>query len=145
MSFIKFAVTTVLFLSSATIFAAPLISAKEAALPAASGTLATRGISRGPAVKLNSPEADTPVMSPFDFKVAFEARGDAKIDPTSVKVIYMKSPFVDLTPRLKSAISANGIDLAKADVPPGTHTIRISVKDTDGRETNSVLTLVVNK
>jgi len=145
MSLIKFAVTTVLFLSSATIFAAPLISAKEAALPAASGTLATRGISRGPAVKLSSPEADTPVMSPFDFKVAFEARGDAKIDPASVKVIYMKSPFVDLTPRLKSVISTNGIDLARADVPPGTHTIRISVKDTDGRETNSVLTLVVNK
>ena len=145
MSLIKFAISTVLFLSSATIFAAPLISAKEAALPAASGTLATRGISRGPAVKLNSPEADTPVMSPFDFKVAFEARGDAKIDPASVKVIYMKSPFVDLTPRLKSAISANGIDFAKADVPLGTHTIRVSVKDTDGRETNSVLTLVVNK
>ena len=145
MSLIKFAVSTVLFLSSATIFAAPLISAKEAALPAASGTLATRGISRGPAVKLNSPEADTPVMSPFDFKVAFEARGDAKIDPASVNVIYMKSPFVDLTPRLKGAISANGIDFTKADVPPGTHTIRVSVKDTDGRETNSVLTLVVNK
>ena len=145
MSLIKFAVSTVLFLSSATIFAAPLISAKEAALPAASGTLATRGISRGPAVKLNSPEADTPVMSPFDFKVAFEARGDAKIDPTSVKVIYMKSPFIDLTPRLKSAISTNGIDFSKADVPPGTHAIRVSVKDTDGRETNSVLTLVVNK
>jgi hypothetical protein len=59
--------------------------------------------------------------------------------------MYLKSPFVDLTPRLKSAISANGIDFAKADVPPGTHTIRVTVKDTDGRETNTVLTLVVNK
>ena len=125
--------------------AASLISAKEAALPPAAGTLATRGISRGPAVKLTSPEADTPVMAPFDFKVAFEPRGDAKIDPGSVKVVYMKSPFVDLTPRLKSAISANGIDFAKADVPPGTHTIRVTVKDTEGRETNSVLNLVVNK
>jgi hypothetical protein len=125
--------------------AASLISAKEAALPPASGTLATRGISRGPAVKLVSPEADTPVMAPFDFKVNFEPRGDAKIDQSSVKVVYMKSPFVDLTPRLKSAISANGIDFAKADVPPGTHTIRVTVKDADGRETNSVLTLIVNK
>lgn len=125
--------------------AASLISAKEAALPPASGTLATRGISRGPVVKLASPEADTPVMAPFDFKVNFEPRGDAKIDPSSVKVVYMKSPFVDLTPRLKSAISANGIDFAKADVPPGTHTIRVTVKDTEGRETNSVLNLVVNK
>jgi hypothetical protein len=125
--------------------AASLISAKEAALPPAAGTLATRGISRGPAIKLTSPEADTPVMAPFDFKVTFEPRGDAKIDPGSVKVVYMKSPFVDLTPRLKSAISANGIDFAKADVPPGTHTIRVTVKDSEGRETNSVLNLVVNK
>jgi hypothetical protein len=125
--------------------AASLISAKEAALPPASGALATRGISRGPGVKLASPEADTPVMAPFDFRVNFEPRGDAKIDPSSVKVVYMKSPFVDLTPRLKSAISANGIDFVKADVPPGTHTIRVTVKDTEGRETNSVLNLVVNK
>jgi hypothetical protein len=126
-------------------FAAPLISAKEAALPSAAGALATRGVSRGPAIKLASPEADTPVASPFDFKVNFEPRGDAKIDPSSVKVVYMKSPFVDLTPRLKSAISANGIDFAKADVPPGTHTIRVTVKDSEGRETNSLLNLVVNK
>ncbi len=127
------------------VVAAPLITAKEAALPAASGTLATRGISRGPAVKLSSPEVDVPVNSPFDFKVIFEARGEGKIDPNSVKVVYMKSPFVDLTPRLKSAITPNGINFLKAEVPPGTHTIRVTVKDLDGRETNQVLTIVVNK
>jgi hypothetical protein len=127
------------------VFAAPLITAKESALPAASGTFATRGISRGPAVKLNSPEADTPINSPFDFKVLFEARGEGKIDPNSVKVVYMKSPFVDLTPRLKSAITPTGINFLKAEVPPGTHTIRVTVKDMDGRETNQVITLVVNK
>lgn len=127
------------------ISAAPLITAKEAALPSASGTLATRGISRGPAVKLSSPEADVPVNSPFDFKVLFEARGEGKIDPNSVKVVYMKSPFVDLTPRLKSAITSTGIHFSKAEVPPGTHTIRVTVKDLDGRETNQVMTIVVNK
>ena len=94
---------------------------------------------------MTSPEAEAPVSSPLDFKVVFEARGGDKIDPSSVKVIYMKSPFVDLTPRLKNAISATGIDFPKAEVPPGTHTIRITVKDTEGRETNSVQTLVVNK
>ena len=127
------------------VLAAPLITAKESALPAASNTLATRGISRGPAVKLNSPEVDTPINSPFDFKVLFEARGEGKIDPNSVKVVYMKSPFVDLTPRLKSAITLTGINFSKAEVPPGTHTIRVTVKDMDGRETNQVITIVVNK
>lgn len=132
-------------LVTSTLYAAPLITAKEAALPSASGTLATRGISRGPAVKQSSPEADVPVNSPFDFKVLFEARGEGKIDPNSVKVVYMKSPFVDLTPRLKNAISPSGINFSKAEVPPGTHTIRVTVKDLDGRETNQVLTIVVNK
>ena len=127
------------------VLAAPLITAKESALPAASGTFATRGISRGPTVKLNSPEVDTPINSPFDFKVLFEARGEGKIDPNSVKVVYMKSPFVDLTPRLKSAITPTGINFSKAEVPPGTHTIRVTVKDMDGRETNQVITIVVNK
>ena len=145
MKFTKVLFTSFILITSQLAISAPLISAKEAALPAASGALATRGISRGPGIKLASPEADTPVAAPFDFKVNFEARGDAKIDPNSVKVVYMKSPFVDLTPRLKSAISANGIDFAKADVPPGTHTIRVTVKDSEGRETNSVLNLVVNK
>jgi len=145
MKLIQIFIAVALLAATQLAVAAPLISAKEAALPAASGTLATRGISRGPAVKLASPEADTPAVAPFDFKVYFEPRGDAKIDPASVKVIYMKSPFVDLTPRMKNAISASGIDFAKADVPPGTHLIRVSVKDTDGRETNSVLTLVVTK
>lgn len=145
MKFTKVALTSLLLVASQLTIAAPLITAKEAALPPAAGTLATRGISRGPAIKLTSPEADTPVVAPFDFKVSFEPRGDARIDTSSVKVVYMKSPFVDLTPRLKNAISANGIDFAKADVPPGTHTIRVTVKDSEGRETNSVLNLVVNK
>lgn len=134
-----------LMFATSWVSAAPLISAKEAALPAASGALATRGISRGPSVKMVSPEVDTPVTSPIDFRVNFEARGDGKIDPSSIKVVYMKSPFVDLTPRLKGAISAQGIDFAKADVPPGVHTIRVTVKDNDGRETNSVFTLNVVK
>ncbi|WP_062311097.1 hypothetical protein [Polynucleobacter sinensis] len=145
MKFIQFFAASLFLLAAQIAFSAPLISPKEAALPAASGALATRGISRGPSVKLASPEADVPVNSPIDFKVHFEARGEGKIDPNSVKVIYMKSPFVDLTPRLKSAISASGIDFAKADIPPGTHMIRVTVKDVDGRETNSVFTLNVAK
>ena len=145
MNFTKIFLIASFISSTGLVSAAPLINAKEAALPPASGALATRGISRGPSVKLISPEADTPVSSPIDFKVNFEARGEGKIDPASVKVVYMKSPFVDLTPRLKGAISAQGIDFAKADVPPGAHTIRVTAKDTDGRETNTIFTLVVNK
>ena len=131
--------------STQLLYAAPLITATEAALPSASGTLATRGISRGPAVKLHSPEEDTPVKAPFDLKFSFEARGESKIDPNSVKVVYMKTPVVDLTPRLKNAITSSGIDFQKAEIPAGTHVLKVTVKDTEGRETNSIINLVVNK
>ena len=125
--------------------AAPLITPTEAALPAASGAMATRGITRGPAVKMVSPQTDQAVKGPFDWKVQFEARGGEKIDPSSVKVTYVKSPFVDLTPRIQSAISADGINFEKAEVPPGEHVLRITVKDSAGRETNSTMTLKVEK
>ena len=120
-----------------------LITAQEAALPDAAGTIATRGISRGPGVKLASPEPDAVVKAPFNFKVGFEGRGGAKVDPASVKVTYLKSPLVDLTPRLKSAISASGINFTRASVPPGTHKIKVTVMDQEGRETNTVFTLIV--
>lgn len=125
--------------------AAPLITAKEASLPPAAGALATRGISRGPAIKMVSPEPEAAVKSPFNLKLNFEARGGEKIDPNSVKVVYMKSPFVDLTSRLQSAITPTGIDFQQAEVPPGEHTLRVTVKDSAGRETNSTMTIVVNK
>ena len=74
MKFAKVLLTVALLVATELALSAPLISAKEAALPPAAGTLATRGISRGPAVKLTSPEADTPVAAPFDLKVNFKVK-----------------------------------------------------------------------
>jgi hypothetical protein len=126
--------------------AADLITLKEAQLPNAKGELKTRGISRGPGIVMLSPK-DIPaeVKSPFDFKVQFEPRGGVKIDPASVKVTYLKFPYIDLTERVKPAISANGIDFPKAAVPVGEHSVKITVKDVDGRESNNIINLVVIK
>ena len=127
-----------------------LITPKEAQLPNAKGELKTRGISRGPSIKVISPdvnisEAKAEIKTPFDLKVTFEPRGGIKIDPNSVKVTYLKFPYVDLTDRLKTGISENGIDFPKANVPSGEHSVRINVKDVDGRESSIVVTLVAVK
>lgn len=127
-------------------FATPLITAKEAKMPEASGELKTRGIARGPGIKVISPDVTAPeIKGPFDLKVVFESRGGNKIDASAVKVTYLKATAADLTPRLKGAITESGIDFAKAEVPPGEHAVKITVKDVDGRESNTVMNLVIGK
>lgn len=125
--------------------AAPLITPKEAKLPDAAGSLTTRGISRGPTVKCISPEPGSSVKGPFEFKVSFEPRGGSTINASSVKVTYLKSPTVDLTPRIKASVTDGGIDMKQAEIPPGEHQIKISVQDSDGRESSTIVTLVGTK
>ena len=127
---------------SATANAGTLITPKEAKLPDATGKLNTRGISRGPGIKVVSPEAGAQTKGPFEFKVDFEPRGGSTIDKSSVRVIYMKSPVVDLTPRLINSVTDSGIDMKNAEIPPGEHFVKISVKDSDGREASTITTLV---
>ena len=121
-----------------------LISEQEAALPPYTSKPASRSIIRGPIVKWINPKNGIVVSSPFELKVLLESREGVKIDPSSLKVTYLKSPIVDLTPRIQTAVTPNGIELKKAIVPPGSHTIRLTIKDVEGRETNSQITIQVN-
>ncbi|OFZ85824.1 MAG: hypothetical protein A2W21_06215 [Betaproteobacteria bacterium RBG_16_66_20] len=110
--------------------AVQLITADEAKQPAAAAKPASRAITRGPAVKLLSPES---VSGQFPFKIGFEPRGESKIDTASIKVEYLKGPGVDLTERLKSGIKPAGIEIPAAAAPAGEHPIRVTVRDSEGR------------
>lgn len=124
--------------------AASLITESEARLPEASAAR-TRSITRGPAIRVISPEAGTATRSPFNLKLAFEPRGGAKIIAESFKATYLKMPAVDLLDRIRPGISEQGIDLAGAEVPPGEHQIQMSVEDSEGRRTTTVIKLSVVK
>lgn len=120
-----------------------LISADEAKLPPPKGavSVASRGITRGPKIELIG-NADS-ARSPMRLVLKFESFGGAKIDTDSLKVIYMKSPAVDLTPRLKPFVQATGIDIPDAELPAGDHLIRVDVKDSDGRAATTSFTLKI--
>ena len=114
--------------------AAPLITAEEAALPPQKGAVSNsgRGITRGP--KIQMPEAETGVQtSPMRFQVKFQTFGGSSIDLDALKVTYLKTPVVDLTPRIKPFAQPNGIDMPDAQLPPGDHLVRVDIKDSDGR------------
>jgi hypothetical protein len=120
-----------------------LITSEEAALPPPKGAVVTerRGITRGP--KVDVVTSDGPLHSPMHFQVKFEPYGGSKINPDSVKVIYLKTPNVDLTSRIKSFIQPTGIDIPEVELPAGEHMVRVDIKDSDGRVGTTVFLLKV--
>ena len=113
--------------------ATPLITDDESKLPPPKGAIsaATRGILRGPKVEVISP--NEAAHSPLRLQLKFETFGGARIDIESVKVLYLRTPNVDLTPRVRPFIQADGIDMPDAELPPGEYMVRVDVKDSDGR------------
>ena len=124
--------------------ATQLITDEEAKLPPPKGAIAAdrRGILRGPRVEVVSPSGM--VHSPLRLQLKFESFGGATINPDSVRVIYLRSPNVDLTPRVKPLIQSGGIDMPEAELPPGEYTVRVDVKDSDGRPGTVSFTLTVS-
>lgn len=121
-----------------------LITEAEAKLPPSTDVgMTTRGLSRGPGVEQVSPDPDRGVQSPLPLKVKFVARNNVAIDPESVKVTYLKAQNVDLTERIKKYMTPEGIDMAKAEIPPGTHHLRINLKDNNGRTSTATIKLTV--
>lgn len=118
-----------------------LISTEEAARPEPKDS-GTRGITRGPTITQELP-GDGPLRSPLQLKLLFKARGGARIDTSSVQLTYLKSPMVDLTPRLKAGISERGVQMDGLTLPPGLHRIQVRVLDSDGRESERLVQLNV--
>ncbi len=113
-----------------------LVTPAEAALPPGQvPTLDLRGSpTRRPMVIVESPpQSAGQVHSPLDLKLQFRAFGGAAIDPNSVVVTYLKQPAIDMTQRLTPFITAQGIEIPQAQVPPGKHQFWIELKDNNGR------------
>jgi hypothetical protein len=121
------------FLTLTAADAAQLITEEEAKLPPPKGAIAAdrRGILRGPKIELVSP-GDS-VRSPIHLQLKFESFGGAKIDPESVKMMYLRTPNVDLTHRVKQYIQGSGVDVPDTQLPPGEYMVRVDLKDSDGR------------
>jgi hypothetical protein len=122
-----------------------LITADEAKLPPPKGAvpISSRGVTRGPKVELVSKGAE--IHSPAPFQLKFQTYGGAKVDLNAVQATYLRSPNVDLTPRIKPFVTATGIDVPAVELPPGEHIVRVDIKDSDGRSGTAAFVLKVEK
>ncbi len=120
-----------------------LITPEEAALPAGPvpGFQLRGSPTRRPNITVISPPPTAGVLhSPLNLKLQFRAFGGAVIDPNSVVVTYLKTPAIDITQRIMPFISADGINISQAEVPPGKHQFWIELKDNGGRVGGTELT-----
>ena len=122
-----------------------LITQAEANLPSPGDSMmATRGLTRGPGVEQLTPDPDSKgVKSPLPLTIKFVGRNNVAIDPASVKVTYLRTPSVDLTERIKAHLTPDGIDMKEVEVPPGTHVLRLDVRDQQGRTSTATIKLTV--
>jgi hypothetical protein len=120
-----------------------LITEEEANLPPEPIVLGSRGITRGPRIELVQP-GDT-AYSPMRFQVRFQSFGGAGINTGSLRVTYLKSPEVDITPRVLRFAHATGIDIPDAEAPVGEHYIRIELTDSEGRTRSTVFALKITR
>jgi hypothetical protein len=122
-----------------------LITADEAKLPPPKGAIpvAARGVTRGPKVELVSQSGA--IRSPAKLQLKFQTYGGAKVDLDAIQATYLRTPNVDLTPRIKPFVSASGIDVPAAELPPGEHVVRIDIKDSDGRAATASFILKVEQ
>lgn len=135
-----------LLMAAGPVCAEPLITEAEASLPAAADSAMTlRGITRGPTVEQVSPAPEGKSKSPVSLVIKFGARNNATIDKDSVKLTYIKAQGVDLTSRVKPFVTDDGINMKTADVPAGSHVLRLDVKDSQGRSTTTMIKLSVEK
>ena len=115
-----------------------LITEAEAKLPnSPDAAMTMRGLTRGPAIEQVEPSADS--KSPLKLKIKFVTRNNVDIDVSSVKLTYLKVPVVDLTARIKQYVKSSGIEMDAAEVPLGQHTMRLDVKDKQGRASSAFL------
>jgi len=119
-----------------------LITEQEASLPPEQITTNSRAITRGPRIELVQP--DETVNSPMHFQLKFQSFGGAAINTASIRVVYLKSPEVDITPRLTRFVQPAGIDIPDAEVPSGEHSIRVEVTDSEGKTRSSIFTLKIS-
>jgi len=125
-----------------------LVTNQEASLPPDEmPKLTFRGSpTRRPTILLLAPAQGAGlVTSPLSLKIRFQAFGGSKINADTIVVTYIKSPAINLTPRLAPFIRADGIEVPDAEVPPGNHQFRIELKDMEGRIGGTVFSIQVAK
>ena len=97
-----------------------------------------------PKINVVTPSVVSAVASPTRIQVQFQPTAPAQVRPETFKVLY--GTFrIDITDRITGAskVTADGIDVAQASLPKGSHKLYLEIQDSAGRKGERPLQFVV--
>ena len=97
-----------------------------------------------PKINVVTPSVVSAVASPTRIQVQFQPTAPAQVRPETFKVLY--GTFrIDITDRITAAskVTADGIDVAQASLPKGSHKLYLEIQDSAGRKGERPLQFVV--
>lgn len=97
-----------------------------------------------PKIELVSPDIKKPFSAPTNIELRFSGNSPAEPQPESFKALY--GTFrIDITQRLLkyAKVTKDGISVSNADLPSGKHQLTLTLTDTMGRQTQQVVSFVV--
>ncbi len=97
-----------------------------------------------PKINVVTPSLVSAVASPTRIQVQFQPTAPAQVRPETFKVLY--GTFrIDITDRITAAskVTADGIDVAQASLPKGSHKLYLEIQDSAGRKGERPLQFVV--
>ena len=95
----------------------------------------------GPTISVASPSGFA-LKSPVDFDIRVKPRGGVAVDMGSLRIEYKLGPiWVNLTRRVMREARINGLRFSArgAELPPGNHALRLTVRDTLQRTTQALV------
>lgn len=97
----------------------------------------------GPIIKVITPEEGKTYAPPLNIELHFISKGRAEIDLSTLKVEYLKFFNIDITDRVLPYVNKEGIKIANAKFPSGTHNLKITIADEKGAVTIQKFTAVI--
>ncbi len=120
-----------------------LVTEEEAALPDAPPEVERQPCTK-PYIEISSPQDKKAYRAPLPIEVLFTPSTGHRIEVSKTRVRLLKGFVpIDLTQRVKEFLTAEGVSMPRADLPRGTHRVKITVEDTSGASCSKMVEFTV--
>ncbi len=113
-------------------------------MPASFAVIETR-YATGPRIEVVEPSPDAEYKAPIRLIISFMPREGTQVDLKTFRLEYLKLIPIDITGRVAGYLEPTGVRIEKAELPPGDHRLRITLKDTKGGISQQVYSVKIAK